>query len=202
MDLIKAIRGFRWKVMGRRRILKQISSTKPDQPLCIMIGSGGADYPGWIKTDLPHFDITLKRDWEYFFSTRKIDHLLAEHVLEHLHVKQVRAVLEFAFLFLKPGGTFRIAVPDGLNPDPVYHDDASPEGKVGKMYGHLSLWNYKNISENAVDVHFQVRLLEYFREDGSSFVSPFGLENGRISRTGNHQPGQAGVSLIVDLVKS
>ena len=199
MSPITALRRYRWILTGRWKIKRQIKSAAAKGKVKIIIGSGGTQYDGWIATDIPHFDILKKTDWEFFFSKYKIDKLLTEHVLEHLTSREVEIVLQFACQFMKKDGCFRIAVPDGNNPDPKYIDDVSPPGKLGSYHGHKSLWNNKIFTDVAVKNKFEIKILEHFDEGGKYILNPFTDENGWISRTGKNQNVEK--SLIVDLIK-
>ena len=53
---------------------------------------------------------------------------MAEHVWEHLSEADARAANRLCFRYLKPGGVLRLAVPDGLHPDPGYIDEVRPGG--------------------------------------------------------------------------
>ncbi len=200
MNPITQIRKYRWIVTGRWKIKQQIKSASDIGKVKIIIGSGSTQYDGWIATDLPHFNILKENDWNCFFSVHKVDNFLAEHVLEHLSEREVEKVLQFAYSYLKKGGYFRIAVPDGNNPDPKYIDDVSPFGKIGSYHGHKSLWNYKTFSELAKKNKFEIKILEYFNEKGNYILNSFTDGNGWISRTGKNQNTEK--SLIVDLIKT
>ncbi len=84
MNFITQLRRYRWIFLGRRKIKKQIDTLPQNQKLKIILGSAETKNDGWISTDIPHFNILKKSDWEYFCGKHKIDNLLAEHVLEHL----------------------------------------------------------------------------------------------------------------------
>lgn len=201
MNLLTKVRRYRWFITSRWKIKRQIqSAAKKGNKIKIILGSGGTTYDGWIATDLPHFNIIKRADWEYFFSKNKIDNLLAEHVLEHLTEEEVNIVIYNAYEYLKPGGIFRIAVPDGFNPDPKYIDDVSPTGKTGSYHGHKSLWNYKTFEQLATNKNFSVLINEYYDETGNYFLKDFTDENGFISRTGKIKNAPA-KSLVIDLKK-
>jgi predicted SAM-dependent methyltransferase len=195
---IKQFRYWRWYFRGRVKIIQEISKFSAG-PIRIVIGSGNTNFPGWVKTDLPHFNVLNESDWKYFFGKINIDHLLAEHVLEHLEVADVEKALRLAHQYLKINGTFRIAVPDGFNPDPEYMDHASPAGRVGSYHGHKSLWNYHTLSTLANANHFQIKLLEYFDEKGNHVCTNFSDANGFIERSAKNGKNQ--FSLIADLIK-
>ena len=201
MKFLSKLRRVRWIYSGRRKIKKQICALTIDEKLKLVVGSGGTSYPGWIATDLPHFDITKESDWIYFFLKHKIDNLLAEHVLEHLAEQEVRNVMEFSFRFVRHGGNFRIAVPDGYNRDPLYIDNVSPSGRLGSIYGHKFLWNYRSLGRIASSAGWKTSILEYFDEDGIFVSNSFSLDNGLIERSSRGTSVNPELSLLIDCAK-
>ncbi len=202
--MLNKLRRYRWIILGRWKIKKQIRAAAFRDKMKIIIGSGGTDYSGWIATDLPHFDILKKSHWEYFFKNYKIDNLLAEHVLEHLTEDQVSMVISNARNYLKNNGRFRIAVPDGFHPNPTYIDYVSPMGKIGADHGHQFLWNYQLLSACAIRAGFTIELLEYYTKDKVFHISPYSFDNGFIGRSKKNNYINDHVteytSLIADLV--
>ena len=177
MNIITKLRRQRWIFLGRRKIKKSIQSSKITK---VILGAGyETPVPeGWIATDIPHFDITKESDWDFFFSEEKIDHLLAEHVLEHITEQDVAKVLNLAHKYLKKGGTFRIAVPDGWNKDPDYIKRVKPPAD-----GHLSYWNLKSLKDILEKRHFEVKEIEYCNEQGELTLTEFNFNNGIILRS-------------------
>lgn len=201
--MLDKLRYLRWYYWGRWQLKRQINNkAAKKEKIKIVIGSGRTSFKEWISTDLPHFNILKKSDWNYFFSKLKIDNILAEHVLEHLTETENEVVLKAVFVHLKENGIFRIAVPDGYNPDPKYIDDVSPLGKIGASYGHKSLWNYKTYAELAKKNNFTIKFIEYFDEQKNYFLNPYNIIDGEIKRTGNNSDQNAGKSLVIDLIKS
>lgn len=177
------LRRYRWIILGRLKIKKQIRIAAKNSKIKIIIGSGGTNYEGWIPTDLPHFDILEISNWEYFFKNQKIDNLLAEHVLEHLVESDVNFVLTTARKYLKKGGRFRIAVPDGFHPSPEYLDYVGPTGKTGSLHGHLYLWDHESLSNAAKNAGFKVELLEYYKKDQEFEMNEYSFDHGFIGRS-------------------
>jgi predicted SAM-dependent methyltransferase len=200
MSLLNSLRRRKWIFLTRRKITKQISFVGIREKLKIIIGSGSTHFNGWISTDLPHFNILVEKDWDRFFKNRKIDNLLAEHVLEHLTAQDVEKAIHLSHQYLKKGGVFRIAVPDGYNPDKQYQDDVSPSGQLGAHHGHLSLWNHELFENMATQNNFSCVLLEYFDKEGIHRLNPFNNENGYIERTMNNKESNY-PSLVMDLIK-
>lgn len=202
--MFKQLRYLRWYYWGRWWLKNRINNKfQREEKIKINIGSG-KDYGEenrWILTNLPHFDITKERDWKYFFSKHKIDNLLAEHVLEHLSEEDVKKVLKLSFQYLKPGGIFRIAVPDGYNPNPLYIDNVSPAGKIGSFHGHKTLWNYQSLGKLINSIGLSTNILEYYKEDKNFIVNDFTFDNGPIERCSKNNSADRELSLMIDCIK-
>jgi predicted SAM-dependent methyltransferase len=80
----------------------------------VNLGAGPNRKEGWLTADAfkAEADIYLNVCRRFPFSDASVDVLYAEHMLEHIHVDKVRFVLSEARRVLKPGGMFRITVPD------------------------------------------------------------------------------------------
>jgi len=201
MILFKRLRQYRWYLLGRRKIKKQILNA---QKLKVNLGSSGTHYKGWIATDLPHFDILVEKNWSYFFNTVSIDNILAEHVLEHLTKEQVIKVLTYAYKYLKEEGVFRIAVPDRNHPNPNYIEFVRPGGSGVGADDHKSFWDFKTMSGVAKSIGFSINLLEHVNDSKNIITSNFSEADGNIIRS--LSKGYKGEinnysSLIIDLRK-
>jgi len=178
MTLFSALRSYRWYISGRWQIKNQIRKNSTNGKINIILGAGSTIYPEWIPTDLPHFNILKPNNWQYFFSAVPIDHLLAEHVLEHLTVEEVKQVIMFSSKYLNPGGCFRIAVPDGYHPDPAYTQLIAPPAD-----GHLSIWNIDSLQKILIENGFHTNPLEYYTADGKFMTKDFDFVNGAVTRS-------------------
>lgn len=83
--------------------------------LRLEIGSGLYPSPNYVHLDasrwLPHVDL-LARETRIPLPDKSVDHLLAIHVLEHIHPRNVPGTLADWFRVLKPGGSLRAHVPN------------------------------------------------------------------------------------------
>ena len=174
----------RWKYHRQVRLkYRRAISTNKNSLLKILIGSGATSYEGWLSTDYPFFDITNAAHWNYIFKKRKADHLLAEHVLEHLTPTQVEKSLQNAFKHLNPGGIFRIAVPDKNHPNPDYIEHVRPGGSGPGCDDHKSFWDYNTFSQLACKIGFKVSQIEFYDESGNLNSSAIDIEKGPIKRS-------------------
>lgn len=186
LGLINKLRRYRWAVLGRKKIKALVQHKhKQGEAIKIILGSSDHnDFNGeWINTDIPQFDITNAKHWEYIFGDIKIDNLLAEHVMEHLTKEQNQNVVAFMIEYLKPGANFRFAVPDGNHPDPKYIDYVKPNGNGPGCDDHKMLWTIDQVKEIFPIDAFDIHPLEYYDSRHEFFSVPFTSNAGPINRT-------------------
>ena len=102
---------------------------------------------------------------------QSVDAVYCSHVLEHLTLEEFRLAIRNVFSYLRPGGTFRLVLPDLEQLIKVYMTDGTPgaasrfmrESYLGEqalsrglgalptaLFGrsrHLWMWDYKGIAE-------------------------------------------------------
>jgi predicted SAM-dependent methyltransferase len=171
--------------------------------LKVILGGGGTTHDGWVPTEVDVLDITNAGNWGRYFRPSSIDRLLAEHVLEHLTEAQNRAGLELCFRYLKPGGFFRVAVPDGHRRDHAYVEEVAPPKD-----GHQLLFTLESLTTMLQEAGFQVRPLEYFDSDERFHAVAWDSADGHVRRSVRFDRQVAFrrgdlyyTSLIVDAVK-
>ena len=174
-----------------------------DQPLRLEVGS--AQPPGlckgsWLCTDRNALDLFLADDWAAIFSLESVTAILAEHVLEHLTPLQVQHLAAIAYLYLKPGGRFRVAVPDGYRPDSAYQEfirvGGTPSGQGNR---HMVAWTADTLPAIFEGVGFGIELHEYHDATGAFHANPAAYGTiaawGNITRSYRHDvrnlPGNA-----------
>lgn len=194
-----------YQYLERLEALKrEIDKAKPKK---IVVGAGETAYPGWVVTNIHNLDITSTNNWTYVFTRNTVDNLLAEHVFEHLTLKQAREAFKLAFQFLKPGGTFRIAVPDGLFPSDDYINYVRPGGVGAGADDHKMMYTHRILREELGNVGFDVKLLEYWNEQGDFIFCDWETENnGMVKRTKRYDQRNSDgklryTSLLVDAHK-
>lgn len=168
-----------YKQLSRKRRLwnlrKQISAARPLQ---IVLGAGPTKFPGWFQTDKEILDVTSPRDWAELFEPNSIDALLSEHMLEHLTEEEARVALGECFRYLKPGGLFRIAVPDGNRRDAAYVAEAAPPND-----GHQVFYTIDTLTAALQRAGFKTTALEYFDADENFHSNPWDEKEGLIQRS-------------------
>jgi predicted SAM-dependent methyltransferase len=160
----------------------------------------------WFSSDIDVLNITVRKDWLRLLIFAKLDNIMAEHVWEHLTDSDAEKANKNCFDFLKKGGSMRLAVPDGFHPEQEYIDYVKPGGLGAGADDHKILYNYKLMTERLKKVGFEVRLLEYWDEDGNFHFTEWYDEEGRISRSKRYdERNESGVlkytSLIIDAIK-
>ncbi|OJJ23686.1 hypothetical protein BKI52_04865 [marine bacterium AO1-C] len=146
---------FKWKTYAKRN--KKVN---------LIIGGRSTNYPGWFTTDYYTLDVTKHQHYTKYFSSRKIDKILAEHVLEHLTIDQIEAMLENVKQFASENINVRIAVPDGYHADQNYIEQVKPNGTGVGSEDHKNLFTYQSLSEVFEKSGFKTYLVEYWDEKG------------------------------------
>jgi predicted SAM-dependent methyltransferase len=172
----------------------------------LVIGASGETLPGWVETDQRYLDLLKPADWERFFEPGNVQSIFAEHVWEHLTPDDALAAARTCYRFLAPGGCLRVAVPDGLHPDPVYVQRVRPGGSGGGAADHKVLYDYKSFSRVFEATGFRVELLEYFDGDGTFHGRTWSDERGHVRRSSRYDERNAAgtlayTSVILDALK-
>lgn len=172
----------------------------------LVIGAGGTKFENWFSTDIDTLDVTKEEDFEKYFSRKKINKVLAEHVVEHLTLNEINSMLKNIYKYSASNINFRIAVPDGFHADTEYIQKVKPNGTGEGAFDHKHLFNYKSLSKIAEQQNFDVILVEYWNEDGK-FYSNYKNDNKGIIRRSflNDKRNTDGkpnyTSLIIDIYK-
>lgn len=152
-------------------------------PIRIIVGASGITQAGWVATDKNHLDIAKPESWRKYCKAGTVDAILAEHVLEHVTPEEAARAAYCCFDYLKPGGHLRVAVPDGLHPDPGYIAWVKPGGSGPGSDDHKVLYTYKTLCTLFRYAGFEIRLLEYFDEYGEFHGMDWDPADGMIRRS-------------------
>jgi len=205
----RKLRNAYYRYFGANR-LKHALRTNPSPRL--VIGSSGRHDAGWIPTEKHFLNLLHTEQWKRFFVSNSIAALLAEHVWEHLTPEEARVATETCFAYLRPGGYLRIAVPDGLHPDPVYIALVKEQGLTPDEHGdfylndHKVLYTYRTARDLFEKAGFHVELLEYFDEAGTFHAHEWKQQDGTIWRSKRFDRRNQGAelaytSIILDAVR-
>ena len=169
------------------------------------IGSGKS-YPCWDEatndrrtfcTDRPQLDLFQMQSMLSLRQGMKrndgLPGFFAEHVLEHFEPSQVLRLAASAFYNLRPGGVFRVAVPDGYKPSPSYQQyiraGLTPSGNG---QAHMVSWTVDNLPVLFERVGFQIVHKEHYDAMGNFFISPDAYNDdatlGKVRRSSRHDP--------------
>jgi predicted SAM-dependent methyltransferase len=191
-------------VKGTRRLKQSLKQT--DKPKQIVVGSSGIHDEGWTPTDIEYLNLLHPSDWDAFFKPNTIDAMLAEHVWEHLTPEHGAIAAANCFTYLKPGGYLRVAVPDGLHPDPVYREWVRVGGSGMGADDHKVLYTYQTFVALFEKAGFRCNLLEHFDEQGNFHATDWSPQKGRILRSKRFDERNQGgelnyTSIILDAIK-
>ena len=172
----------------------------------IVVGAGRTTFPGWFATDRATLDLLEREDFTRHWAPGTRTVFLAEHVWEHLSEEQGKAAAANCFEFLRPGGRLRIAVPDGLNPDPEYREHVRPGGTGPGANDHKILYTAPMLKGSLESAGFVCTLLEYWDEAGEFHATDWNPNEGKIARSIRFDPRNQDrttryTSLIVDAIK-
>jgi predicted SAM-dependent methyltransferase len=165
----------------KRRLLRRTLYSSTSKRLDL--GAGKTEQPSWVPTDIDTLNLLCRNDWLYYSRPGNIDRLMAEHVWEHLTLADGLVAAQLCCEFLRPGGNFRIAVPDGNNPDPHYINHVRVGGCGVGADDHKVLYTHQILGKLLEDAGFKIHLLEYWDEQGKFNYEDWDAEDGQIRRS-------------------
>lgn len=153
-----------------------------------LVRRGFADYPSNVEHGCVVKGLPL--------APSSVQGVYCSHVLEHLSLEECRTALKNVFLYLKPGGYFRLVLPDLEYMIDRYRSDGTPEAALhfieatgmGETAGrrpahslfrgtfgrskHLWLWDYKGLSREVAEAGFvEVRRASFGDFADSAFAT-------------------------------
>jgi predicted SAM-dependent methyltransferase len=172
----------------------------------IIVGAGGYGQAGWISTDITSLNLLREGDWRALLAEGSLAAILAEHVWEHLDPADALEAARRCRRYLRPGGHLRIAVPDGLSPDPAYLAQVRPGGSGPGADDHRALYTYRTLGDLLAQAGLAPRPLEYFDEAGTFHASDWDPADGIVRRSRrfdrrNSDGRLVYTSLIVDAIR-
>jgi predicted SAM-dependent methyltransferase len=193
---VRRTRRWYYRRFGRYRLERMLAASPRKR---VVVGAWSRYDEGWIPTQRDFLDLTQPAHWEHFFQPNSVEAILAEHVWEHLTPAEGLRAARTCHKYLRPGGYLRIAVPDGLHPDPAYIETvkagadgiSSTNGKTGlegNAANHKALYTYRNLTELFESAGFRVTLYEYFDEAGEFHCEEWDRAKGTIWRSKRFDP--------------
>jgi len=149
----------------------------------LIVGAGHTKLKGWFQTDIVTLDITNEKNFLKYFKNKKIDKILAEHVLEHLSSEELNLMIHNFYKYSSDIVTIRIATPDGYHKEQEYIDIVKPGGSGEGADDHKHLFNYKSLSNIFEKYGFIPYVIEYWDEEKQFHSSYLNDENGYIHRS-------------------
>jgi|SRR5688572_828015 len=137
---------------------------------------------------------------------QELEAILAEHVWEHLTANDASIAASTCFRYLKRGGYLRIAVPDGLHPDPDYIEQVRVGGSGSGADDHKVLYTHQTLSAVFEKAGFRVQLYEYFDQAGKFHFHDWSPQDGMIRRSRRFDSRNADgnphyTSIVLDAIK-
>jgi len=120
-----------------------------------------------------------------------LESIFAEHVLEHFSPTQITILASASYAVLKPGGVFRIAVPDGYKPSPSYQQYIRSGGTPsGSGQNHMVAYTIDNLAPIFQNLGYEITAQEYFKQDGTFVSQPdaYAMDDvlGKVRRSNKH----------------
>jgi len=207
---MKRIRKFLYRIY--KLVHKQIaliqwnSWVKSGKKIKINIGASRTKFDGWFQTEQYFLDVANRSDFVKMFSKKKINNILAEHVLEHITNEDLALMLKHFLEFAADDINIRIAVPDGYHADPKYINDVKPNGSSYGADDHKNLFTYRSLSKLFEEAGFKAHPVEYWDENAIFHQGYINDDKGHIRRSFiNDDRNKSGkpvyTSLIIDFTK-
>jgi predicted SAM-dependent methyltransferase len=172
----------------------------------LIVGAGPFKFKGWFATDIATLDVTNENHFKKYFKSKKINKVLAEHVLEHLTDEELELMVKHLSKYSADDINIRIAVPDGYHKEENYINTVKPGGTGEGAEDHKNLFNYKTLSSLFKNQGFVSYPKEYWDEEGKFHTTYSNDDFGKIRRSfmnddRNKDKVPHYTSLIVDFKK-
>ncbi len=186
--------------------LKWLQYSSSHNEIKLIVGSGSIGFQDWFATDIQFLNVASENDFARLFKVKKIDKILAEHVLEHLTTEQLQSMAENFYKYSTPQINIRIAVPDGYHKNEEYINQVKPHGTGNGAHDHKHLFNYKSLSEIFEKAGFKATPVEYWDENNEFHTNYKNDDKGTVRRSLiNDKRNADGIphytSLIIDFTK-
>ena len=178
----------------------------------LILGAALTNQKGWFSTNEDWLDISKENHWKRLFNSKKrVKRVLAEHVFEHLSIDEMRNSLKLIFENMLNGGSLRIAVPDGNNPNPEYRRHCGINGIGADASDHKQFLTYEFLSREVEKIGFKCTLIEGYLAN-KELVSKNAKDNlGKVIRSRSNSVNiykkgwdfyDSNTSLIIDCFKN
>tara|TARA_B100000941_G_scaffold290039_1_gene270892 strand:- start:2855 stop:3559 length:705 start_codon:yes stop_codon:yes gene_type:complete len=150
----------------------------------LIIGAALTKQRDWFSTNQEWLDISKKEHWDRLFHSKKrVKRVLAEHVFEHLTINEMRIALKLIYEHMVNGGSLRIAVPDGNNPNQNYRNHCGINGIGADASDHKQFLTFEFLSNEVAKIGFKFNLIEGFLKDKKLYSEYPNEDFGRVMRS-------------------
>lgn len=179
----------------------------------LILGAALTKQKGWFSTNEEWLNIVKQSHWERLFNSKKqrVSKVLVEHVFEHLTLEEMRNALNLIYKNMVYGGSLRIAVPDGNNPNEEYRNHCGINGIGADASDHKQFITFELLSNEAEKIGFKCNLIEGYQKNKKLISKSLNRNLGDVIRSRSNkniiQPKDgwgfpdANSSLIVDCIK-
>ena len=133
-----------------------------------------------------------------------VDRIHSEDCFEHIEITKYPQILKELYRILKPGGLFRLAVPDYMNPKDRF---CLEKGFDPRNNLHITLTTYNLLKPVLEDSPFNIEFLHYWKNENEFIQNNIDYTKGYIKRTPDNDERNKGknkliiTSLVCDLTK-
>ena len=178
----------------------------------LILGAALTKQKGWFSTNEDWLDISRENHWRRLFNSKKrVKKILAEHVFEHLTLQEMQNALKLIYENMALGGSLRIAVPDGNNPNFEYRKNCGINVIGADAADHKQFITFELLKREASKVGFEVQLIEGYLNNKQLITREFDYDLGYVMRSRKNLNNisskdgwnfpDANTSLIVDCFK-
>lgn len=141
------------------------------------------------------------------FDDNSVDYYQAEDVFEHIEYDLLPGIIDDIYRILKPGGLFRLSVPDYRCDILLYRSLRNALGIIQDDPGLDHLWfpRYETVVNLLLNSNFNFHVLHGYTPAGDAIIRPIDYSLGYIQRTPDHDARVRNpyrpMSIVVDCYK-
>ena len=153
----------------------------------LIIGAALTSQKGWFSTNEEWLDVSNAEHWNRLFKRKcNLKCVMAEHVFEHLSVKEMDKAIKLIYQYLDNSGHLRIAVPDGNHPNQEYRLNTGINGIGPDASDHKQFITYEFIKMILEKNGFTCQIKEGYLSDGNLVRRDLDYKFGFIMRSRNN----------------
>ena len=109
-----------------------------------------------------------------------VDRVHSEDCFEHIEISKYPSILKEIYRILKPGGLFRLAVPDYMNPKDRF---CIEKGYDPRNDLHITITTYELLKPILEASQFKVEFLHYWKDESQFVMNDVDYSKGYVKRT-------------------